>query len=159
MWYFIFAAVIVAIDRLSKLWTVSAIAPGTAIPLIPGIIHLTYVENTGAAFSLFSNMRWMLVAVSALCTIAIIYVIAKKKLPKLGLWCCASILGGAVGNLIDRILTGRVVDMFEPEFVTFAVFNVADIFITLGGAALIVYLIRDEIKSRKVPAPKDDDNA
>ncbi|MDR0905164.1 MAG: signal peptidase II [Oscillospiraceae bacterium] len=157
MWYFIFAAVIVALDRAVKLWVMWAVEPGTAFPLIPGIIHITNVENPGAAFSILANMRWVLVGVSSVCALAIIYIIAAKKLTGFGRWCAAAILGGAVGNLIDRILTGKVLDMFETEFVTFAIFNVADIFITLGGAALIIYIITFEM-SKKTHTIADDNN-
>jgi signal peptidase II len=161
LWYFIFAALVVALDRAVKLWVMWAVEPGTALPLIPGIINITNVENPGAAFSILSNMRWLLVGVSVACALFIVYIIAAKKFSGLGRWGAASILGGAVGNLIDRVLTGRVLDMFETEFMTFAIFNVADIFITLGGIALIIHIITSEMskKPRKLADSADDDNA
>lgn len=152
MLYFIFAALIVVIDQLFKAWIAATIQPGTALPLIPKILHLTYVENTGAAFSILANSRWLLVALSAICAVAIIVVLLRAKLPTFVKWCAAAILGGAVGNLIDRVMTGAVIDMFEAQFINFAIFNVADIFITLGCGTLIVYYIAEEIRERKTKA-------
>jgi len=159
MWlYFVFAALIVVIDQLFKLWTAATIAPGTAIPLIPYIIRLTYTENTGAAFSILADKRWLLVGVSSVAAVAISVVIARKRplsdfvsarYERIARFCTAAILGGAVGNLIDRIKTGAVIDMFEAEFINFAIFNIADIFITLGCLTLIVLVIKQEIDDRK----------
>ncbi|MDR0838457.1 MAG: signal peptidase II [Oscillospiraceae bacterium] len=149
MLYFIFAALVVVLDRLFKMWVASAIEPGQVIRLIPGVIQLTYAENTGAAFSLMSNMRWALVAVSVVAVLALAVVVLLYRRGALGRLAAASILGGAVGNLIDRIMTGRVIDMFEPTFVRFAIFNVADVFITLGG---IVFIIHTLVTSRRESA-------
>ena len=152
MLYFIFAALIVVIDQLFKAWIAATIVPGTSLPLIPKILHLTYVENTGAAFSILSDARWLLVALSSVSVVAIIVILLRVKLPRLVKWCAAAILGGAAGNLIDRVRTGAVIDMFEARFINFAIFNVADIFITLGCGALIVYYIAEEIRERKSKA-------
>ncbi|MDR3277828.1 MAG: signal peptidase II [Oscillospiraceae bacterium] len=141
MLYFIFAALAAVLDQLLKHWAAAALSGGGIVDLIPGVIHLTYVENTGAAFSILSNMRWALVAVSAVCVVVLAFVLIRYRasvLCKLGL---AAVLGGAAGNMIDRVLTGRVVDMFELEFMNFAVFNVADCFITVGGLVFCVSLL------------------
>jgi signal peptidase II len=138
--YFVFAGLIAALDRLFKLWAAKTLAQGQVFKLIPGILRLTYVENTGAAFSMLSNMRWLLVAVSGAAAVALVFVILTYKNGGVRL-SAAAILGGAVGNLIDRIATGRVIDMFEPEFIDFAVFNIADTFIVLGGIALVILVL------------------
>lgn len=138
--YFVFAGLIAALDRLFKLWAAKTLAPGQVFELIPGVLRLTYAENTGAAFSMLSDMRWLLVAVSGAAAVALVFVILTYKNGGVRL-SAAAILGGAVGNLIDRIATGRVIDMFEPEFVNFAVFNIADTFITLGGIALVILVL------------------
>ncbi|MDR2616096.1 MAG: signal peptidase II [Oscillospiraceae bacterium] len=138
--YFVFAGLIVALDRLVKLWASRALAGGGVIEPLPGVLRLTYVENTGAAFGMLADMRWLLVAVSTAAAIALIFVVWLYA-DGSGRLFASAILGGAIGNLIDRIATGRVVDIFEPLFVNFAVFNVADIFITLGGIAFVIHAL------------------
>lgn len=144
MLYFIFAALIVLLDQLFKYYISMTVDFGAHVALIPGVIRLTYVENTGAAFGLFSNnARWVLVAVSGVCTVVMIVVLLRYKMRSWGRIGLAMVLGGAVGNLVDRVAIGYVVDMFEFEFVNFAVFNIADIFITVGGILFILYYILD----------------
>ncbi|MDR3209884.1 MAG: signal peptidase II [Oscillospiraceae bacterium] len=141
MLFFIFAALIALADRLLKLWAASALDFGQVRPLIPGVLELTYAENTGAAFSMLADKRWLLIAVSAAFVALIIYLLLRYEYGNLGRWAAAAVLGGAVGNLIDRVLTGRVVDMLEFTFIRFAVFNIADVFITLGGLLFLVHFI------------------
>lgn len=149
MLYFIISALIVVLDQVFKYYIASNIAFGEQMQLIPGIIHLTYIENTGAAFGIFADKRWLLVAVSAICVVVMIVVLARYKMDRWGKLGLAMVLGGAVGNLIDRVFIGYVVDMFEPEFVDFAVFNVADTFITIGGIIFVIYYIIDIIRDSK----------
>ena len=139
--FLILSALIVVGDQLFKHWIVQNIELGGQFPVIPGVIHFTYLRNTGAAFSMFEGMRWTLVVIACLCCAAIVvYLIRAKTNPwnKVGL---AMVLGGAIGNLIDRIRFGYVVDMFETEFVDYAVFNIADVCITLGGILFCVVFI------------------
>jgi signal peptidase II len=151
MLYLIIAAAVVLLDQLSKHFLTLLVKDGI-VPLIPGIIRLVYVENTGAAFSLFSDMRWPLVVTSLIAIAAILVGIFRYR-RELGRPAClalAFILGGAVGNLVDRVLFGYVADFFEFEFVRFAVFNVADIFITLGGIAFVLlFLLRPSDKAKQ----------
>ncbi|MDR1691858.1 MAG: signal peptidase II [Oscillospiraceae bacterium] len=140
----------VALDQLVKRWiTQAAEARGFSplhFPFLPGL-NLTYTENTGAAFSLFRNSRWFLVAVSALAVALILFAVFKGWIQgKLGVASISCVLGGALGNLIDRAFLGYVVDMFEFTFVSFAIFNVADIFVTIGGICFCLYLL---LESRK----------
>ena len=144
MLYFIIALIIALADRLVKYETTLRIALGEQMELIPGILRISHSRNTGAAFSFMSGYTWILTAVSAAAIIVII--IAKVRLRVLGRLSLAFILGGAIGNLIDRLVFGYVVDMFEVEFLHFGsfefpVFNVADAFITIGGILLVIYLI------------------
>ena len=148
MIYFIFAVIAILIDRGVKLWIVSTLEVGQALEFIPGILRINHVENTGAAFSILSNMRWPLVVVSSVAVIVLIFVILLYRDGELGRLGASFILGGAVGNLIDRVAAGKVVDMFEPEFINFAVFNVADIFVTVGCMIFIVHLIYLMVKQR-----------
>ncbi|MDR2421121.1 MAG: signal peptidase II [Oscillospiraceae bacterium] len=146
MLYFVFAGLITALDRLVKLWTERTLGEGQVIELLPGVLRLTYAENTGAAFGALAGMRWLLIAVSAAAAAALVFIILTNKSGGSRLF-AASVLGGTVGNLIDRIATGRVIDTFEPEFVNFAIFNVADIFITLGGIAFVLCALRSALPS------------
>lgn len=172
MIYFIIAALIVMLDQLVKYFITIQMTPGVNIPLIPGIIHLTYVENTGAAFSFMSNMRWVLVAISAVVIILMIIGMIKyrDKIDPIGKLALAAILGGAVSHLIDRALLGYVVDYLEFEFVRFAVMDIADWFITAGGIVFCIYYLfhsarhdglREEFmigKKKKVKPSEETDN-
>lgn len=131
------------LDQIAKYYITLQIAPGAYVPMIPGVIHLTYVENTGAAFSFMSDMRWVLVAVSAVVIILIIVGMIKyrDKIDPIGKIALAAILGGAVSHLIDRAVLGYVVDFLEFEFVRFAVMDIADWFITIGGVVFCVYYL------------------
>ena len=149
MIYFIIAALIVLLDQVSKYFLSIQLADGQTLQLIPGVINMVYVENTGAAFSFLSDMRWILVSVSAIAIVLLVILLMRygRRMKPLGSLSLAFVLGGAFGNLIDRALFGYVVDFFEFAFVRFAVFNVADIFITVGGVAFCLYYLfsRDEL--------------
>ena len=139
----LFVLGIVGLDQITKLLVVQNIPLYTNVPVIPGFIRLTYAQNTGAAFSAFQGMRWLFVVIFVLFTVAIIWEFSKKRLPftTLERWFIAAIYGGGLGNMIDRLRLGYVVDMIETEFVRFPVFNVADSFITCGCILLIVHLL------------------
>lgn len=134
---------IVAADQLTKLWILDHVPLYTRVDAIPGLFHLTYVQNTGAAFSSFQGMRWLFVAIFLVFTVAVVWEFSKKRLPFTGFerWCVAALYGGGLGNIIDRIRLGFVVDMVELDFMRFPVFNVADCFICCGCIALLVSLV------------------
>ena len=134
---------ITAADQLTKYLVVQNIELHSQVPVIDGLFHLTYVRNTGAAFSIFQNMQWLFAVVFAVLTIAIIWEFSKKRMPftKLERWLIVCIYAGGLGNMIDRVRFGYVVDMIEVEFMNFAVFNVADCFITCGCILLMFHLI------------------
>ena len=139
----LFAACIVAADQVTKYLTVANIALYEDVEFIPGILGLTYVQNTGAAFSSFEGQQWLFALIFAIFTGAILYEYFKKPQPfsKFERWCIAAIYGGALGNMIDRVRLGYVVDMLETRFMVFPVFNVADCFITCGCIAIMISLI------------------
>ena len=139
----LFAAVIVAADQFTKFLTVTNIALGGKVPFIPGLIRFTYVRNTGAAFSSFEGQQWLFALIFAVFTAMIIWEYRKKSMPfsTFERWCIAAIYGGGLGNMIDRVRLGYVVDMIETEFIEFPVFNVADCFITCGCILLMLHLI------------------
>ena len=137
----IIMAGIVVLDRLVKYWAMTVLAPAVEIEGIRGIFHFYYVENTGAAFSILREHTWILIVITAVVVAAGLYILFFKKISLPYQICIAAIVGGGIGNLIDRIFYGYVVDMFMFDFVEFAIFNVADIFITLGGIAILVVLL------------------
>ena len=139
----LFAAIIVALDQITKYLTVSGISLYEKVKLLPGVVGLTYVQNTGAAWSSFQGQQWLFALIFIAFTVAIIWEYKKQAMQftKFEWWCIAAIYGGGLGNMIDRVRFGFVVDMIETEFITFPVFNVADCFITCGCIALIVHLV------------------
>ncbi len=146
MIYAIAAVVVLILDQAVKYWTINHIplnAMGEqCVSLIPGVLHMTNVQNTGAAFSILANAKWLLIGVSALFIIAIIVLINTEIIrTKFGRWTSVLVAAGALGNCIDRVLFGYVVDMFEFEIFSFAVFNVADIFITVCGLLFCIHVI------------------
>ena len=143
LFYVLFVAGIVVTDQWVKYLVVQNIALFGHVDAIPGLFHLTYVQNTGAAFSSFEGMRWLFVGLFAALTVAIVWEYFKKPMPftKLDRWCLAAIYGGGLGNVIDRIRLGYVVDMVDVDFMEFAVFNVADCFIVCGSILLMISMI------------------
>ena len=138
----LFAALIAVVDQITKIMTVQNIPLFGHAQAMPGIFSLTYVQNTGAAWSTFQGARWFFVALFAVLTVAVIIEYFKKPLPfsKFERWCIAAVYGGGLGNIIDRIIRGFVVDMIKLDFMDFPVFNVADCFITCGCIALAISL-------------------
>ena len=143
IFYCLFAAAIVVADQISKYLVVQYIPLRADVDFIPGLASLTHVHNTGAAFSMLSGMRWLFVVIFVVITALVLLEYFKKPMPfnKFERWCIASIYGGGLGNVIDRVRLGYVVDMIDLDFMEFAVFNVADCFITCGCIALMVSLI------------------
>ena len=141
--YGLFVALVVIADQITKLLVLKHIPLYGNIKAIPGLFHLTYVQNTGAAFSSFQGMRWMFVGIFLVLTGALLFQYFKKPLPFTGFeyFCLAAIYGGALGNVIDRVRLGYVVDMVCLDFMDFPVFNVADCFITCGCVVILIHLI------------------
>ena len=141
--YLIFVLLIVGADQFTKYLTVANIALGQDVEFIPGFLGLTYVQNTGAAFSSFEGMLWLFVLIFAVFTGALIWEYRKQSLhlSAFDWWCVMAVYGGGLGNMIDRLRLGYVVDMIETKFIRFPVFNVADCFITCGCIAIMVSLI------------------
>ena len=139
----LFAAGIVAADQFTKYLTVANIALYEDVPFIPGLLQLTYVQNTGAAFSSFEGQQWLFAIIFAVFTIGVIWEFRKNTtgFTPFERWGIVAIYGGGLGNMIDRVRLGYVVDMIETTFITFPVFNVADCFITCGCIALMAHLI------------------
>lgn len=149
---FIPAALIIGIvlfDQRVKLWAVNVLSRVGTIPGINGIFQFTYAENTGAAFSMLSDMRFLLIAITLAAIIWIFFILRQISHP-LGRVSLYLAIGGAIGNLIDRIRLGYVVDMIELTFMKFAIFNVADCFVSAGMILFAVYLVRVYIKGGRL---------
>ena len=135
----LFAAAIVALDQWTKALAAAQLTDVVDV-LIPGWLELRYTTNDGMALSMLSGARWLFVVVGVLFVALVIWAMAKKHITKKPeLWCIAAITGGAIGNLIDRVATGKVIDMICVPW--FSTFNVADIFITVPAVLLILYIL------------------
>lgn len=156
MLYYLISICLIVIDQLVKGWVRGSIPLGESVPFIPHVMDLTYTQNTGAAFSSFSELTWLLTLVSLAASVAVAVLLWKDIFPgKWGRLSLSLILAGAVGNLIDRALLGFVTDMFQTTFINFAVFNVADICVVVGGFLMAAYvlLLWDKDKERLHDAP------
>ena len=138
-----FAALIVAADQFTKYLTVANIPLYADVPFIPGLLQLTYVQNTGAAFSSFEGQQWLFALIFLVLTGLLFWEYFKKPMgfTTFERWCIAAIYGGGLGNMIDRVRMGYVVDMIETTFMEFPVFNVADCFITCGCILMMAHLV------------------
>ena len=142
LYYALFAAAVVGLDQFTKYLTVASIPLNTQVPFIPGFLGFTYVRNYGAAFSSFQGQQWLFVLIFGVFTALIIWEYFKKSMGfnKFERWCIAAVYAGGLGNMIDRLRFGYVVDMIQTLFMDFPVFNVADCFITCGCFAMIFSL-------------------
>lgn len=142
MLYIILGAALLAADQWVKYWTVEQLALGESAPLLPGLVELLRVHNYGAAWSSFSGMRWLLLAVTGVIVLAVIAVVARGLVRHpLGLTAAALIVSGGLGNILDRARLGYVVDMFNLQFIRYPVFNVADIGIVSGAVLAVIYYL------------------
>lgn len=158
MLYILLVAILIVIDQAVKYLVRANIPLGGHMPFIPYLLELTYVRNTGAAFSILNQHTWLLTAASILVVAAMIVLLWKKLFTHpLGVIPAAMVIAGGLGNLIDRVAFGYVTDMFNTLFMNFAVFNVADICITVGGFLLVIYVLFFYEKLEKKEAPKDAD--
>ena len=139
----LFALGIVALDQYTKYLTVANIPLGGHVDAIPGLFNFTYVQNTGAAWSSFEGMTWLFIAIFVLFTVVIVWEFSKKRwgFTTFERWLIVAVYGGGLGNMVDRVRMGYVVDMVNLDFMEFPVFNVADCFITCGCILLLVHLV------------------
>lgn len=142
MLWVILGALIICADQLVKYFAMTVLKGTAGIAVIPNVFHLYYVENRGAAFGILQNRILFFVLMTVIIIGAILFYMVKQK-PKSKLFYLSAtcIISGAVGNLIDRIFRGFVVDMFDVRAIHFAVFNIADIFVVVGAVLLGIYFI------------------
>lgn len=137
--YYLIAAAIVALDQWTKNLVVTRMELGQSIPLIPDVFHLTSHRNMGAAFGILQNQRWLFVIITIAVVIGILVSLVRigKRQPRVSL-ALSLVLGGAIGNFIDRVSTGQVVDFLDFTLINFPIFNLADMAITFGVALLLL---------------------
>ena len=136
---------LIALDQAVKWYVVKAIPLGGMRTFIPKVVSLTYLKNSGAAFSMLENQQWFF-AIITLIAMGAAFVYLYRHI-KGSIWLLLGltlIISGGIGNFIDRLRQGFVVDMFHLDFMNFAIFNVADIYLTVGVGLLLIYLLREE---------------
>ena len=151
-------AAVVGLDQLTKWLAVTYLKAVDTVPIIKNALHLTYLENRGAAFGMLKDHRWVFMVVSTLAIIAIIaaMLLYYKKLYSPFLYVgLAFIAGGGIGNMIDRIWLGYVVDFIDFRLIDFAIFNTADSFVCVGCAIVILYVIFGDMKASKTDKTGD----
>ena len=135
------AALVAIVDQLLKYLVVNFLDKTSPTEVIPNLFNLTYVENRGAAFGMLADARWIFITFTVLITVFLIYILFKKKIDsKLFLTSVVLIIGGGIGNLIDRIFLGYVVDYLSISFFP-PVCNFADYCITIGAVILVIYIV------------------
>lgn len=140
--YFLAIMLCVAADQAVKWYVVSHLALYEQAPLLPGVVELYYIQNTGGGFSILEGHTWILTVLTAALMLGIAWALVKKWFRRpLAMWTLTLILGGGLGNLIDRVRLGYVVDMFHFQFIRYPVFNVADIFVVCGTIGFAAYYL------------------
>ena len=160
------AAVLVGVDQLIKRWATAVLLPKTAMTLIPGVLELRYFLNDGMAFSMLAGKQKLLIAATSLMLLGVLWMLFARKLTPLERVSWTLVLGGGIGNLIDRIATGVVVDYINVLFMNFAIFNFADSCVCVGVGLLMVWVLFDSYFKEKAEksvktesaAPADDAN-
>ena len=135
---------LIVVDQLSKFWVLAALKGKGSVPVIKGVFELLYVENRGAAFGILQNRQWIFLLIGAVILLALLWLFPKLPEEKHFLAlkiCCVLIGAGAVGNMIDRLFRGYVVDFLYFKLIDFPVFNVADIYVTTASFALVLLIL------------------
>ncbi len=155
---------VIFLDQITKWLAVIFLQGNPSVSVIPWFIQFSYLENRGAAWGMFADNRWVFMTISTIAIIAVcVYMFVKRPKSKLLCISLAFIVGGGIGNMIDRVLLGFVVDFLEFTFMDFPVFNVADSFVCVGAAMLMLYMTiltvkeyKDEKLAKRTGAGKTD---
>lgn len=148
--YIVIVAVGIGLDQLTKLLAVKFLMPLDTVPIIKNVLHLTYMENRGAAFGMLANNRWIFLIVSTLAILAMIfYLFSGLSEGRFAGIALSMLISGGIGNMIDRLAKGYVVDFIDFRLINFAIFNGADTFVCVGAGLLILALVFDMIDERK----------
>ena len=151
--YVLFSAIIligILLDQLTKLIAVRMLKPIDTFPIIKNVLHLTYVDNRGAAFGMLADQRWIFIIVSTVTLVCMcLYLYSGKAEGRLMTVSLSMIISGGIGNMIDRIALGYVVDFIDFRLINFAVFNGADSFVCVGAGMLVLALLIDIVNEAK----------
>ncbi|MEQ2877421.1 signal peptidase II [Enterococcus asini] len=148
--YLIIAALLVVCDQLVKYWVVSNLSLGEAMNVIPNVFSLTYYQNSGAAWSILQGQMWFFAIVTFVAVPLCIWLLWKNRRgSKFYSLALGLVIAGALGNFIDRMRLGYVVDMFQTDFMNFPIFNVADMCLTIGVVMVFIYALFEERFERK----------
>ena len=152
------AAVLVVIDQLIKHWATAALLPVGNMDVLPGIVELRYCLNDGMAFSMLAGKQTLLIGMTSVMLVVVAAMLFTRKMPVWERISLTLILGGGVGNLIDRVLNGVVVDYINVQFMHFAIFNFADICVCVGVGLLMLVVLLDSFKKEETAKQKADDD-
>ena len=152
------AAILVVIDQLIKHWATAALLPVGSMDVLPGVVELRYCLNDGMAFSMLAGKQGLLIGMTSVMLLAVLIMLFVRKMPLTERAAWTLVLGGGVGNLIDRVLNGVVVDYINVLFMRFAIFNFADICVCVGVGLLMLAVLRDSFKKDKTAEPKADED-
>ena len=148
--FFVGIVVLLAVDQITKLIVLKTLTNVGTMPVLQNVFHLTYCENRGAAFGILQNQTWIFIIITVAVLVAVIYFMVRMR-PK-NLWLNFSLIlliGGALGNFVDRIFRGFVIDFLDFRIINFPIFNVADCFVVVGAILLGCYIIFSEQKKEK----------
>ena len=142
MLYLLAIALCIGADQAVKYYVVTHLELYESAPLLPGVVELFHIRNTGGGFSILAGHTWVLTVLTAVLMVGIAWALVKKYFPHpMAMWTLTAILGGGLGNLIDRVRLGYVVDMFNFQFISYPVFNVADILVVCGTIGFAAYYL------------------
>ncbi len=151
--YVLYAGIVgigIALDQLTKWLAVKFLLPIDTVPIIKDALHLTYAENPGAAFGMLANNRWVFLIISTVAILAMaFYLFSGLSEGRLAGIALSMLIAGGIGNMIDRLALGYVVDFIDFCLIDFAIFNGADSFVCVGAGLLILALLRDIIREGK----------
>lgn len=136
----------VLLDQISKYYAADTLGDAGSVPFVPGVLSLRYHENSGAAWGILADHRWVFMSVSVVAILAIIGYMVYTRKEKKDVFLRLALplfLGGGIGNMIDRVRLGYVVDFLEFDFIDFPIFNVADSCVTVAAVLVLIYLVRD----------------
>ena len=143
------AAVLVVLDQLIKHWATAALLPVGSMDVLPGVVELRYCLNDGMAFSMLAGKQGLLIGMTSVMLLAVLIMLFVRKMPLTERAAWTLVLGGGVGNLVDRVLNGVVVDYINVLFMRFAIFNFADICVCVGVALWVLVIFLEEVQEQK----------
>lgn len=148
--FFLLSAVVIGLDQWLKIWIVANYQLGETHSLIDNVLSLTYLQNTGAAWSILEGKITFFAIITVIAVVVVVYLLFRYQNSSLWLrFGLAFVLGGAIGNFIDRLQHGFVVDMFQLDFINFPIFNIADMSLVFGVILIFIYALVDDVAKGK----------